>query len=31
VPARRQPQLALAGEQHLPRFVLLPLIKACSR
>ena len=24
VPARREPQLALAGEQHVPRLMLLP-------
>ena len=29
--ARREPQLALAGEQHVPRLVLLRLIRACSR
>ena len=33
VPARREPQLALAGEKDIPGLVLLPAaqVKACSR
>ena len=31
VATRREPQLALAGEQNLPRLMRLALIKACSR
>jgi hypothetical protein len=31
VAARRESQLALAGEQHLPGIMFWRLIKACSR
>jgi hypothetical protein len=31
MPTRREPQLALAGEQHVPGFMLVPADQACSR